>query len=77
MPTLTSQTTGWKNGDTHTSLSTQVSVTTDALNSNTAGTYYVRPGGAASDKYVMTYVDGQLIITFNKTPQSISWGQDF
>ena len=23
-----------------------------------------------------TYVDGQLIIT-NKTPQSISWGQDF
>jgi hypothetical protein len=76
MPTLTSQTTGWKNGDTHTSLSTQVSVTTDASNSNTAGTYYVRPGGAASDKYVMTYVDGQLIIT-NKTPQSISWGQDF
>jgi hypothetical protein len=76
MPTLTSQTTGWKNGDTNTSLSTQVSVTTDASNSNTSGTYYVRPGGAASDKYVMTYVDGQLIIT-NKTPQSISWGQDF
>ncbi len=76
MPTLTSQTTGWVNGDTNTSLSTQVSVTTDASNSNTAGTYYVRPGGAASDKYVMTYVDGQLIIT-NKTPQSISWGQDF
>ena len=34
------------------------------------------PGGAVSDKYVMTYVDGQFIIT-NKTPQSISWGQDF
>ena len=76
MPTLTSQTTGWKNGDTNASLSTQVSVTTDASNSNTAGTFYVRPGGAVSDKYVMTYVDGQFIIT-NKTPQSISWGQDF
>ncbi|MFL2928622.1 MAG: LamG-like jellyroll fold domain-containing protein [Opitutales bacterium] len=76
MPTLTSQTTGWKNGDTNASLSTQVSVTTDASNSNTAGTFYVRPGGAASDKYVFTYVDGQLVVT-NKTPQSISWGQNF
>ena len=76
MPTLTSQTTGWKNGDTNSSLSTQVSVTTNATNSGTAGTFYVRPGGAASDKYVFTYVDGQLIIT-NKTPQSITWNPDF
>ena len=38
-------------------------------------TFYVRPSGAVSDKYLPTYVDGQLIIT--KTTQSISWGQDF
>ena len=42
MPTLTSQTTGWKM-NTNASLSTQVSVTTNATNSSTAGTFYVRP----------------------------------
>ena len=76
MPTLTYQTAGWKNGDTESGLSTGISVETNATNSNTAGTFYVRPKDAVSDKYVFTYVDGQLIIT-NKTPQSISWGQDF
>ena len=77
MPGLTAQASGWKNDDTNvTALSTQVSVTTNASNSSSAGTFYVRPGGAVSDKYAMTYVDGQLIIT-NKTPQSIAWGQNF
>ena len=36
---------------------------TDATNSLLAGTLYVRPSGAVSDKYLFTYVDGQLIIT--------------
>ena len=76
LPTLTYQTSGWKNNDSESGLTTGISVETNASNSNTAGTFYVRPGGAVSDKYVPTYVDGQLIIT-NKTPQSISWGQDF
>ena len=74
---LTYVATGWKNGDNEASgLSTGISVTTNAADSNTAGTFYVRPGGAVSDKYLPTYLDGQLIIT-NKTTQSITWGQDF
>ena len=76
LPTLTYQTAGWKNNDTVNGLSTGISVDTNATNSNTGGTFYVRPSGAVSDKYVFTYVDGQLIIT-NKIPQSIAWGQNF
>ena len=45
MPTLTAQTIGWKNGDTSAVLATQVSVTTNAANSSSAGTFHVRPGG--------------------------------
>ena len=74
---LTYVATGWKNGDNEASgLSTGISVTTNAADSNTAGTFYVRPGGAVSDKYLPTYVDGQLIIT-SKTTQSITWNPDF
>jgi hypothetical protein len=51
-------------------------VTTDANNSSPAGTYYVRPSDAASQKYAISYVDGQLIKS-NKTEQTIAWGQDF
>ena len=51
-------------------------VTTDATNSSGAGTYYVRPSGALSNKYSFNYVDGQLILS-NKTEQTIAWGQDF
>ena len=51
-------------------------VTTDANNSSAAGTYYVRPSDAASQKYAISYVDGQLIKS-NKTEQTIAWGQDF
>ena len=48
-------------------------VTTDANNSSGAGTYYVRPGSAISNKYSFNYVDGELILS-NKTEQTIAWG---
>ena len=76
MPTLTYQTSGWKfSDDESNSLSTGISMETNATDSSTPGTFYTRGKDAVSDKYSFTYVDGQLIIT-NKTPQSISWGQD-
>ena len=58
------------------SLSRGPSVTTDATNSSTAGTYYVRPSDAQSKKYSFTYVDGSLVLS-SLTEQSIAWGQDF
>jgi hypothetical protein len=51
-------------------------VTTDATSSSSAGTYYIRPGDAASNKYSFTYVDGDLVLS-SLTEQSITWGQDF
>jgi hypothetical protein len=77
LPALGYSSSGWVNGDTNsTGLSTQVTMETNATNGNSAGVFRVSPTLAASDKYVLTMVDGQLVIT-SKTPQSISWGQDF
>ena len=51
-------------------------MTTDATNSSSAGTYYIRPSDAQSKKYSFTYVDGSLVLS-SLTEQSIAWGQDF
>ena len=51
-------------------------MTTDATTSSASGSYYTRPGSATSDKYFINFVDGVLVVT-SKTPQSITWGQDF
>ena len=53
-----------------------LAVTTDATSSSSAGKYYIRPGGAFSDKYTFSYVDGDLILD-SKTAQSITWDQNF
>jgi hypothetical protein len=58
------------------SLTRGPSVTTDATNSSSAGTYYVRPSDAQSRKYSFTYVDGSLVLS-SLTEQSIAWGQNF
>jgi hypothetical protein len=77
VPSLTYQITGYKYSDNESSaLSTGVTMTTDATSSSVAGNYYIRPGAATSDKYFINFVDGVLVVT-SKTPQSISWGQDF
>ena len=77
VPTLTYQITGYKYSDNESSaLSTGVTMTTDANSSSAPGNYYIRPGSATSDKYFINFVDGVLVVT-SKTPQSISWGQDF
>ena len=51
-------------------------LSTNAPNTSSANSFYVRPDNAASNKYAITYVDGDLIVS-NKTVQNISWGQDF
>ena len=51
-------------------------VTTDATNSSSAGTYYIRPGAAASSKYSFTYGDGDLVLS-SLTAQAIAWDQNF
>jgi hypothetical protein len=56
-------------------LTSDLNMSTNA-NASSVGTYYVRPSGGASDKYYLTYVDGQLVVS-DKTPQTIAWGQDF
>ena len=77
VPTLTYQITGYKYTDNESSaLSTGVTMTTDATSSSVAGNYYTRPSAATSDKYFINFVDGVLVVT-SKTPQSITWGQDF
>ncbi|SVD86910.1 uncharacterized protein METZ01_LOCUS439764, partial [marine metagenome] len=57
-------------------LTTGVTIATTANTGSAAGNYPVAPSGAASDKYVLTFVDGTLLVT-NLTPQTIAWGQDF
>ena len=77
VPTLTYQISGYKYDDNETTaLSTGISMSTDATTSSAAGNYYTRPGAATSDKYFINFVDGVLVVT-SKTPQSITWGQDF
>ena len=51
-------------------------VTTNATNSSSAGTYYIRPGAAASSKYSFTYADGDLVLS-SLTAQTIAWDQNF
>jgi hypothetical protein len=77
IPALTYQVSGYKYDDNEsTALSTGITMSTDATNSSSAGSYYTRPSAATSDKYFINFVDGVLVVT-SKTPQSISWGQDF
>ena len=51
-------------------------VSTDATSSSSAGTYDINASGAVSNKYSVTYVPGELILS-SLTAQSIAWGQNF
>jgi gliding motility-associated-like protein len=62
-PTFDATFTGFVNGDTQTSLTTQPTFTTTAGTDSPIGTYPIVPGGAADPNYNITYVDGTLTIT--------------
>jgi filamentous hemagglutinin family protein len=62
-PTLTTSYTGFKNGDTVSSINTQATATTSATTGSDVGTYTITTAGAADNNYDFTYVDGALDIT--------------
>jgi gliding motility-associated-like protein len=61
-PMLTATYSGFVNGETAASLTTQPTITTTATTISTAGTYPVTVGGAASPNYAISYVAGALTI---------------
>ena len=63
MPSLTASYTGFVNGDTPLSLTTQPSLTTTATAASDTGTYAITAAGAADPDYTITYAAGTLTIT--------------
>ena len=70
-PPLTVTYTGFVNGDTQASLTTQPTVTTTATASSPVGTYPITASGAASPNYLINYSDG--ILTVNPMKPQISY----
>ena len=62
-PELTVSYSGFVNGDTGASLTTQPGVTTTATLTSPPGTYPITPAGAADVNYNITYVTGTLTVT--------------
>jgi hypothetical protein len=63
LPTLSVSYSGFVNGDTSGSLTTQPTVTTTATQASPVGTYPITASGAADPNYTFTYVPGTLTIT--------------
>jgi gliding motility-associated-like protein len=62
-PAFTVAYSGFVNGDTPASLTTQASGSTVATSASVAGTYPIAPVGATSPNYTFNYVNGVLTIT--------------
>ena len=62
-PTLTASYSGFVNGDTQKSLTTQPTITTTATATSSAGIYPITASGAVDANYTITYVAGTLTIT--------------
>src|SRR5207302_1355400 len=62
-PTLTPSYTGFVNGDTAASLTTQPSLSTSASASSHVGGYAITAAGAQDSNYTINYVAGTLTIT--------------
>jgi gliding motility-associated-like protein len=62
-PALTISYSGFVNGDTNASLTTQPTISTTAALSSALGTYPITVSGAVSSKYSITYVQGTMTIT--------------
>ena len=63
LPTFTASYSGFVNGDTVSSLTTPVLLTTTATSASPAGTDVITAGGAADPNYTIGYVNGTLTIT--------------
>jgi hypothetical protein len=72
LPTLTASYSGFVNGDTASSLTTSVTLSTTATVSSPAGTYPITASGAASGNYSISYVGGTLTVSGTSTP-TLTW----
>ncbi len=63
VPTLTFQGSGFVNGDTAASLSTQPTISTTATSASNVGSYNITASGAVDPNYTITYVSGTLSVT--------------
>jgi hypothetical protein len=70
-PPLSYSISGWKNGDTLSSLKSLPVVTTDADKESPAGEYPITVSGGAATNYSLNYVDGALYI--NPRPPKLSF----
>lgn len=75
IPTLTVTYSGFVNGDDAGDLTTLPTITTTATSSSPADTFPIIASNAAAANYDFKYEDGELVITSNKQPQTISFGQ--
>src|SRR5207244_813747 len=62
-PTFTVSYSGFVNGDTTASLGGTLSLSTSATAASPAGTYAITPSGLTSSNYMITFLNGTLIIT--------------
>jgi hypothetical protein len=63
LPTLTAAYTGFVNGNTPASLTTQPVLTTSASSSSAPGVYSISVSGASSPDYSISYAAGELTVT--------------
>ena len=63
LPTLTASYTGFVNGDTSASLTTQPTLGTTATAASPVGTYAITASGAVDGDYSITYANGTLTVT--------------
>ncbi|MFO0910363.1 MAG: MBG domain-containing protein [Isosphaeraceae bacterium] len=68
VPNLSAVYSGFVNGDTAASLTTQAKLTTPATALSPVGNYTITPGGASSSNYAIQYVPGTLKVESNAGP---------
>ncbi len=71
-PTLTVSYSGFVNGDSSSSLTTQPTVSTTATTSSPVGTYPITASGAVDPNYTISYVAGTLTINKDASTTSVS-----
>jgi|GEM_PF-1210982 len=81
-PTLTISYSGFMNGDTKNSLTTQPTITTTADTDSPEGSYPITPGNASDPDYTINYIPGTLTINpttlvFSAIPTQIYGASDF
>ncbi len=83
-PVLTASYTGFVNGDTYTSLTTQPTINTTATTASATGTYPISISGATSNNYTitstagtLTVVQGSQSVTFNSLAAKTYGDADF